>query len=124
MANVTPNRPTATARKRITRKRTTRTPTDAWRINTKSAADLTDEERLLTEFRQKYINRNTKNDDEAIDEVWDEDLDIFDMALAYQDDGRDLSIADVPVRLKKDELLEAESADDFCQTVLSKFSES
>ena len=47
----------------------------------------------------------------------DEDLDIFDMALAYQDDGRVSSIADVPVRLTTDELLEALSTDDFCQTV-------
>ena len=50
----------------------------------------------------------------------DEDLDIFDMALADKDDGRVPSIADVPVRVTKDELLEAQSTDDFCQTVLSR----
>ena len=42
------------------------------------------------------------------------------MALAYQDDGRVPSIADVPVRLTKDELLKAQSTDDFCQTVLPR----
>ena len=41
------------------------------------------------------------------------------MVLAYQDDGQDLSISDVPVRPTKDELLEAQSTDDFCKTVLS-----
>ena len=42
------------------------------------------------------------------------------MALGYQDDGGVPSIADVPVRLTKDELLEAQSTDDFCHTVLSR----
>ena len=89
-------------------------------LHTKDTAELTDEERLLTDFQQNHIDHNTTNDDEAIDDVVDEDLDIFDMALAYQDDGRVPSIADVPVRLKKDELLEAQSTDDFCRTVLSR----
>ena len=89
-------------------------------MNTKGAAELTDEERLLTEFQQNHIDHNMTNDDEAIDGVLVEDLDIFDMAMAYQNDGRVPSIADVPVRLTKDELLEAQSTDDFCQTVLSR----
>ena len=55
-------------------------------MNTKSPADLTDEERLLTEFEQNHIYHNTTNDNEAIEDVLDEDLDIFDMGLAYQDD--------------------------------------
>ena len=42
------------------------------------------------------------------------------MALAYQDDGSSVSIADVPFRLTKDELLEAQSNDDFCQTILTR----
>ena len=107
-ASVTPNRPATTPRKRTTRKRTGRTPTDAGRMNTKGAADLTDEERLLTDFQKNHIAHNTTNDDEAIDDVLDEDLDIFDMALGYQDDVRDLLIAGVPVRLTKDDLLEAQ----------------
>ena len=41
-----------------------------------------------------------------------------------QDDGRDSSIADVPVRLTKDELLEAQSTDDFCLIFLSRKSRS
>ena len=89
-------------------------------MNTKGTADLTEEERLLTDFQQKHIDHNTTNDDEAIDDVLDEDLDIFDMALAFQGDGRVASIADVPLRLTKDEILEARSTDDFCQTVLSR----
>ena len=119
-AKFTPNPPAAIAIRRITRKRTKRNPTDAGRRNTKYIAELTDEERLVTEFRQKHINHNTTNDDEAIDDVLDEDLDIFDMSLACQDDGRDLSIADFPVCFTKDKLLEAQSTDDFCQTVLSR----
>ena len=86
----------------------------------KSTADLTDEERHLTGFQPDHIDHNTLNDDEAIDDVMDQDLNIFDIALAYQDDGRDPSIADVPLCLTKDELLEAESTYDFCQTVLSR----
>ena len=89
-------------------------------MNTKSAAEMTDEERLLTEFQQNLIIHNTTNDHEAIDDVLEEDLDIFDMALAYQDDGRVPSIADAPVRLAKDELFEAQSTDDFCRTVHSR----
>ena len=42
------------------------------------------------------------------------------MALAYQDDGSGVLIADVPVRLTKDELLEAQSKGDFCQTILTR----
>ena len=57
---------------------------------------------------------------EGLTFMLDEDLDIFDMALAYRDEGLDLSIADVPVRLMKDELLEAQSSDEFCQTVFSR----
>ena len=87
-AKVTPNRPATKTGKRMTRKRTGRTPTDERRMNTKGAAELTDEERLLTDFQPNHIDQNTTKDDEAIDDVLDEDPDIFDMALAYQDDLR------------------------------------
>ena len=89
-------------------------------MHTKDTAELTDEERLLTEFHQNHIDHNRTNDDEAIDDVLEEDLDIFDMSLAYQDDGPVPSIADLPVRLTKDEILETQSTDNFCQTVLSR----
>ena len=69
-------------------------------------ADLTGEERLPTDFQQNHIDHNMTNNDEAIEDVLDEDLDIFYMALAYQDDVLSLSIADVPVRPTKHELLE------------------
>ena len=42
------------------------------------------------------------------------------MVLAYQNDESVVSIADVQVRLTKDELLEAQSNDDFCQTILTR----
>ena len=92
-------------------------------MNTKSTADLKDVERLLTDFQQTHIDHNKTKDDEANEDVLDEDLDIFDMARAYQDDGRVPSIADVTVRFTKDELLEAQPIDDFCQTVLSRQSQ-
>ena len=115
-SSVTPTKRATTARKRITRKRTARTLTDAGRMITKGRTDLTDEEQLLPDFQQKHIDHNTTNDDEAIDGVLDEGFAIFDMALAYLDDGRDPSIADVPVRLTKDKLLEAQPTDDLFQT--------
>ena len=119
-ANVTQTQRATTARKRTTQKRTARIPTDAARMNTKGASDLTNEERLLTEFQQNHIDHNTTNDDETIDDVLGEYLYVSDIALAYLEDGRDLSIADVPLCLTKEELLEAQSTDDFCQTALSR----
>ena len=56
-------------------------------MNTKGTAELTDEERILSDFQQNHIDHNTKKDDEAIDDVLDEDLDLFDISLAYKDDG-------------------------------------
>ena len=92
-------------------------------MNTKGTTELTYEEQLLTNFQQNHTDNNTTNDDEAIDDVLDEDLDIFNLAVAYREDGRDHSIADVPVLLTKDELLKAQSTDDFSQTVLSRQSQ-
>ena len=120
VANSTSNQPATTARKRNTRKGTARTHTDTGRRNTNDTVGLTDEERLLSDFQQNHIDHNTTNVDEAIDDVLDKDIDIFEIFLAYQDDGRVPSIADVPVRLKKGELLEAQSTDDCCLTVLSR----
>ena len=106
-ANFTPNLSATTARKRTTRKRTPRTPTEAGRMNMKDTANLTNEERLITDFQQNNTDHNTKNDVEAIEDVLEEDLNIFDMALACQDDGRVLSIAEVPANRTKGEVLEA-----------------
>ena len=115
--NSLPNPPATTARERTARKRTARTPTHARRMTTEDTTDLTDEVRLLTDFQQNYSDYDTTNDDEAIDDVLDEDLDIFDMVLAYQEDGRDPPIADVQGRLTKHELLEAQSTENLCRTV-------
>ena len=65
-ANSTPNQPATTMRERITRKRTARTPTDAGSMSTKGTANLTDEERLLTDFQQNCMDKNTTKEDEAI----------------------------------------------------------
>ena len=58
-----------------------------------------------------------KNGDEALDDVFDEELNIFDPALAYKNDGRDARIADVPVKLTRNEILDAQPHDCFCQAV-------
>ena len=36
------------------------------------------------------------------------------------DDGRDVRIADVPIKLTRNEILDAQRHDDFCQTVLAR----
>ena len=80
---------------------------DTRKNKTTTAAHISDEERLITDFERDHDKNSTINDDEALDDILDEDLDIFDMALAYQDDGGGVSIADVLVFLTKDELLGA-----------------
>ena len=82
------------------------------------AKDEVDEKRLINGFERYSIKTNVENGEEALDDVLDEDLDIFDLALAYTDDGRDVRIADVPVKLTRDEILDAQRHEDFCQTVL------
>jgi len=64
------------------------------------------------------------NDDEALDDVLDEEPDIFDAALAYEDDGRDVQPANVPMPLSRRELLDGQRHDAFCQTVLARQSKS
>ena len=49
-----------------------------------------------------------ENEDEALDEVLDEDLDIFELAMAYRDDGRSVRITDVPVKIIRNEVLDAQ----------------
>ena len=104
---------------------TTNTPTrraDRRKRKTKRATDQKneedDEKRLLNGFERRSTNVNVENGDEALDDVLDEDLDIFDLALAYTDDGRDVRIADAPVKRTRNEILDAQRHDDFCQTVL------
>ena len=106
---------------------TTNTPmqrADRRERKTKRATNRTndddDEERLLSGFERNGTKANVENGDEALDDVLDEDLDIFDLALAYTDDGRDVRMADVPVKRTRNEILEAQWHDDFCQTVLSR----
>ena len=106
---------------------TTNTPTqrtDRRKRKTKRATDQTngedDEKRLLSGFERNSTKASVENGDEALDDVLDEEIDIFDLALAYTDDGRDVRIADVPVKLTRNEILEAQRHDDFCQTVISR----
>ena len=61
-----------------------------------------------------------ENGDEALDDVLEEDLDIFDLALAYTDDGTDVRIAAMPVKLTRNEIFDAQRRGDFCQTVLTR----
>ena len=106
---------------------TTNTPTrrtDRRRRKTKRATDQAndedDEKRLLSVFERNSTKANVENGDEELDDVLDEDLDIFDLVLVYKDDGCDVRIADVPVKLTRNEILDAQRHDDFCQTVLSR----
>ena len=78
-----------------------------------------DEQRLIREFDQNVQDNDAENEDEALNEVLDEDLDIFDLAMAYGDDVRNVRIADVPVKITRDEVLDAQRYDDFCQTILA-----
>ena len=91
---------------------------------TKRATDQTndedDEKRLLNGSERRSTKANVENGAEALNDVLDEDLDIFDLALAYTDDGLDVRIADVPVKLTRNETLDAQRHDDFCQTVLTR----
>ena len=106
---------------------TTNTPTqrtDRRKRKTKRGTNQTndedDEKRLLSGFERNSTKANVENGDEALDDVLDEALDIFDLALAYTYDGRDVRIADVPVKLTRNEILEAQRHSDFCQTVISR----
>ena len=40
--------------------------------------------------------------------------------MAYRDDGRNVRIADVPLTITRDEVLDAQRYDDFCQTILAR----
>ena len=106
---------------------TTNTPirrTERRKRKTKRATDQTkdedDEKRLLNGFERRSKKANVENGDKALDDVLDEDLDIFDLALAYTDDGRDVRIADVPVKLTHNEILDPQRHDDFCQIVFTR----
>ena len=66
------------------------------------------EQRLIREFDQKVRDNDAENEDEALAEVLDEDLDIFDLAMAYTDEGRNVSIADVPDEIKRNGVLDAQ----------------
>ena len=79
--------------------------------------DEDDEKRLLHVFERRSTKANVENGHEALDDVLDEDLDIFDLALAYTDDGRDARIADVSVKLTRNEIMDSQRHNDFCQTM-------
>ena len=110
----TPRTTTNTPKRRTDRRR--RKPGQP----TDGTNDEDDEKRLLNEFERKSTTENVENGDESLDDVLEEDLDIFDLALAYTDDGRNVRIADVPLKLTRNEILDAHRHDDFCQTVLTR----
>ena len=68
-----------------------------------------DEKRLIREFEENVHGNDAENEDE--------DLDIFDLAMAYRDDGRNVRIADGPVKITRNEVLDAQRYDDFCKTI-------
>ena len=45
-----------------------------------------DEQRLIRELDRNVHDNDAGNEDEALDDVLDEDLDIFDLATAYRHD--------------------------------------
>ena len=109
-----------------TKRTTTNTPprrADRRRRKTKLLMDQTNDEdvekRLLNGLERNITKTDLENGEEALHEVSDEDLDIFDLSLAYTDNGRDVRIADVSVKLTRNEILDAQQ-DDFCQTVLAR----
>ena len=71
-----------------------------------------DEQRLIREFEENVHGNEAENEDETLDEVLDEDLVISDLAMAYRDDGRKVHIADVSVKITRDEVLDAQRYDD------------
>ena len=70
-----------------------------------------DEQRLIRECDKNLHGKDMENEDEALDEVLDEDLDIFDLAMAYRDEGRNVRVADVPVKNTSNEALDAQRYD-------------
>ena len=67
-----------------------------------------DEQRLIREFDQDVHGNDAENEDEAFNEVLHGDLDMFDLAMACRDDGRNVRIADVPVRITCNEFIDAQ----------------
>ena len=54
------------------------------------ASDRDVEERLLNGFKWNNTKANVENSDEVLDDVLDEDIDVFDLAPAIKGDGRDV----------------------------------
>ena len=79
-----------------------------------------DEQRLIRELDQNVHGNDAENEDEALYEVLHKDLDIFDLAMAYRDDGLNVLIADVPVNITRNGVLDAERYGYFCQTILAR----
>ena len=84
------------------------------------ANDEDGEKRLLNEFERNNTKTDVENSDEALDDVLDEDLFILDLSLDCKDGGRDVRIADVPVKLTRGEVLNGQQHEDICQTVLTR----
>ena len=67
------------------------------------------EQRLIREFDQNVDGNDAENEDD--------DLDIFELALAYREDGRNVRIAVVPVKITRNEGLDAQRYDNYCRTI-------
>ena len=79
-----------------------------------------DEQRLVREFDKKVHGNGAEDEHEALDEVLDEDLDIFHLPMANRDDGSNVCIAVFLVKITRNEILGAQRYDDFCQTILTR----
>ena len=67
-----------------------------------------EEQRLMREFDQDLHGNDAEDEYEAVNEVLHEDLNILDLAMAHRDDGRNVCIADVPVKITRNEVLDAQ----------------
>ena len=113
---------TQTCAANVTKKPSNRTPWTSDPGNARKRKQTTnayedDEQRLIREFEENVHGNDAKKEDETLDEFLYEDLDFFDLAMAYRDDGRSVRI---PVKITRDEVLDARRYDDFYQTILAR----
>ena len=110
----------------VTRSRTQRMGTATTQRGPSSRAITAENEvdaRLLEAERTPGPEEDPTSDavvDDELDDVFDEHPSIFDLANAYEDDGKPVQYADVPMPVSRSELLEAQRTDDFCQTVMTR----
>ena len=58
--------------------------------------------------------------DKILDDVFDEQIDLFEPVIADEETEPEIEVADVPMPITVPEFLESQRADELCQTVLSR----